>query len=223
MSEARTPTIKFGTFGGVFVPNVLTILGVIMFMRTGWVVGQTGFYGALIILTIANCITLLTSLALSAIATNTKIGSGGAYFMVSRSLGLEIGGSIGVPLFLAQAVSVAFYVIGFTESLTYFFPDLNIRIVAAGVTAAIFLVTWVGSDIAVKAQYLIFGILILSLISFFAGWRPISHFSNNQFSAYTESFEFWKVFAIFFPAVTGVMAGASMSGDLKNPARSIPL
>ena len=88
---AKEP-VKFGTFSGVFVPNVLTILGVILFMRSGWVVGQAGVYNTLIILAVANCITLLTSLSLSAIATNTKVGSGGAYFLISRSLGLEVGG-----------------------------------------------------------------------------------------------------------------------------------
>lgn len=126
--DTQNQPTKFGTFGGVFVPNVLTILGVIMFMRTGWVVGQVGLFSGLIILVIANAITLLTSLSLSAVATNTRVGRGGAYFMVSRSLGLEIGGSIGVPLFLAQAVSVAFYVIGFTEFLLPFFPDLNTQL-----------------------------------------------------------------------------------------------
>ena len=98
-SPSKEPS-KYGTFSGVFVPNVLTILGVILFMRSGWVVGQAGVYNTLIILLIANTISLLTALSLSAIATNTKVGGGGAYFLISRSLGLEIGGSIGVPLFL---------------------------------------------------------------------------------------------------------------------------
>jgi len=88
---AKEP-VKFGTFSGVFVPNALTILGVILFMRSGWVVGQAGVYNTLIILAVPNCITLLTSLSLSAIATNTKVGGGGAYFLISRSLGLEVGG-----------------------------------------------------------------------------------------------------------------------------------
>lgn len=117
-SPAAEPR-KFGTFGGVFIPNVLTILGVIMFLRTGWVVGNAGLKEALLILVVANSITLLTTLSLSAIATNTKVGGGGAYFLISRSLGLEIGGSIGLPLFLAQAISVAFYIIA--PVITMFF------------------------------------------------------------------------------------------------------
>ncbi|MDA0346184.1 MAG: Na-K-Cl cotransporter [Verrucomicrobia bacterium] len=215
--------VKFGTFSGVFVPNVLTILGVILFMRSGWVVGQAGVYNTLIILVLANSITLLTSLSLSAIATNTKVGGGGAYFLISRSLGLEVGGSIGVPLFLAQAVSVAFYIIGFTESITPFFPEIDTRLIAMTILAIIFLIAWASSDLAVKAQNVILIVLALSLLSFFLGFKPGNFLSENWSASYAPGFEFWTVFAIFFPAVTGVMAGASMSGDLKDPSKSIPI
>ncbi|MEZ5276594.1 MAG: hypothetical protein R3F07_09460 [Opitutaceae bacterium] len=213
---------KFGTFGGVFVPNLLTILGVILFLRTGWVVGQAGLKGALIILLIANSITLLTSLSLSSIATNLRVGGGGAYFLISRSLGLEIGGSIGLPLFMAQAVSVAFYLIGFTESLQFLLPEINTRLVSLGVLGVIFVVAWIGADLAVKTQYLILAALVVSLLSFFIGWSPQTDWRNNLQPAYESGQNFWLVFAIFFPAVTGVMSGLSMSGDLKDPSRSIP-
>lgn len=112
-----------------------------MFMRTGWVVGQSGLQSALIFLCIANAITLLTSLSLSSIATNLKVGGGGAYFLISRSLGLEVGGSVGLPLFLAQAVSVAFYIIGFTESLHFIFPDVPDRLVSGGVLLVLFVIS----------------------------------------------------------------------------------
>ncbi|MCZ6672068.1 MAG: hypothetical protein O7C75_03935 [Verrucomicrobia bacterium] len=220
-SPPKEPS-KYGTFSGVFVPNVLTILGVILFMRSGWVVGQAGVYNTLIILLIANTISLLTALSLSAIATNTKVGGGGAYFLISRSLGLEIGGSIGVPLFLAQAVSVAFYIIGFTESLTAFFPEMDTRLIAMCTLVIIFGVSWVSSDLAIKAQNLILIVLVLSLLSFFFGFKPGNFLSENWSASYAPGFDFWMVFAIFFPAVTGVMAGASMSGDLKDPSKSIP-
>lgn len=213
---------KFGTLSGVFIPNVLTILGVILFMRSGWVVGQAGVYHTLIILVIANSITLLTSLSLSAIATNTKVGGGGAYFLISRSLGLEIGGSIGVPLFMAQAVSVAFYIIGFTESVVPFAPFIDTRLMAMTILMIIFLIAWSSSGLAVKAQNLILVVLILALGSFFLGFKPGNYLSENWTASYDPGFEFWTIFAIFFPAVTGVMAGASMSGDLKDPSRSIP-
>ncbi|MCF3649070.1 hypothetical protein [Synoicihabitans lomoniglobus] len=214
--------IKFGTFGGVFVPNVLTILGVIMFLRTGWVVGQAGLKDALIILLIANAITLLTSLSLSAISTNIRVKGGGAYYLISRNLGLEIGGSVGLPLFLAQAVSVAFYIIGFAESLEFLFPELPTRIVTIVTLLVIFAVAWGGADIAVKAQYFILGALGLAVVSFFLGWTPIPAWSANFAPGYTEGLGFWAVFAIFFPAVTGIMSGVSMSGDLKDPSKSVP-
>ncbi len=213
---------KFGTFGGVFVPNVLTILGVIMFLRTGWVVGNAGLVQALVLLCIAAGITLLTSLSLSAIATNTKVGGGGAYFLISRSLGLEIGGSIGVPLYLAQALSVAFYIIGFTESLQFLFPSIDGNLVSTAVLSVLFVIAWLGADVAIKAQYFILGLLGLSLLSFFLGFDPLPDWKPNLEPAYEPGQDFWSVFAIYFPAVTGIMAGVSMSGDLKEPSRSIP-
>lgn len=225
MEQGKTATggpVKFGTFGGVFTPNVLTILGVIMFLRTGWVVGNAGLKQALIILVIANAITLLTSLSLSAISTNIRVKGGGAYFLISRNLGLEIGGAVGLPLFLAQAVSVAFYVIGFTESLQFLLPDLPSRGVAMGTLAILFVIAWVGAEIAIKAQYLIFAALGASLLSFFAGWSPVPNWSANFGESYQGGESFWTVFAIFFPAVTGVMSGVSMSGDLKDPSKSVP-
>ena len=224
-SQTASGSVKFGTFTGVFVPNVLTILGVILFMRVGWVVGEAGLVNALTILLIANTVTLMTSLSLSAIATNAKVGGGGAYFMISRSLGLEAGGSIGVPLFLAQAVSVAFYSIGFSESLQVFFPHMSVKLLAVGVIVILFLIAWKSSSIAFKTQNAIFFILLLSLGSFFFGafGNGTNHLAENRLSIFSQGNGFWQVFAIFFPAVTGIMAGASMSGDLKNPGRSIPL
>ncbi|NLX21843.1 MAG: hypothetical protein GXY55_09255 [Phycisphaerae bacterium] len=213
---------KLGTFGGVFVPSFLTILGVIMFLRAGWVVANAGLLGALAILVISASITFLTSLSLSAVATNTRVGAGGAYFLVSRSLGLEIGGSVGVPLFFAQAISVAFYIVGFTESLQFIGIVSDPRWVACGVLALFFVVAWFGAGIIVKAQYLILVVLLASLASFFAGYSPVPDLRQNMASAYTGEHGFWTVLAIFFPAVTGIMSGLSMSGDLRNPACSIP-
>lgn len=217
----KQPT-KYGTFGGVFVPNVLTILGVILFLRTGWVVGNAGLKNALIILCIANAISLLTALSLSAIATNTRVGGGGAYFLISRSLGLEIGGSIGLPLYLAQGIAVAFYIIGFVESLEFIWPGLDRRMVSSIVLAALFIVAWMGTSLVVKTQYLILLCLVAALASFFAGFDPLSNWHENLTPVYAEKENFWTVFAIFFPAVTGIMSGVSMSGDLKSPSKSIP-
>lgn len=220
-SEKTSSIRKLGTFGGVFVPNVLTILGVIMFLRTGWVVGTAGLYNALIILAIAKSITFVTTLSLSAIASNTKVGVGGAYFLVSRSLGLEVGGSIGLPLYLAQAVSVAFYIVGFSESLRYILPNINEALVSSGVLILFYLVARTGAGLVAKTQYIILGLLALSLVSFFAGFQNFNLSSESWQPVTGSAPSFWVVFAIFFPAVTGIMSGVSMSGDLETPSKSI--
>ncbi len=232
---------RFGTFGGVFTPCVLTILGVIMFMRSGTVVGQSGIWKGLAILAMAKGITTLTTLSLSAIATNTEVRTGGVYYMISRTLGPDFGGAIGITLFISQAISIAFYVIGFSEALfgllspegsdlaltfaTYYVPQLTTSVVIV----AIFVLTFKGADVALKAQYFILVVLLLSVASFLIG--GISAFDMDTFTANqgarpgTEEMPgmgFWVVFAIFFPAATGITAGANMSGDLKDPAKSIP-
>lgn len=121
---------KFGTFAGVFTPDVLTILGVIMYLRLGWVVGNAGFLGAVLIILLAKSITIFTGLSMSSITTNIRIGAGGAYSIISKSLGLEAGGSIGIPLYIAQTLSTALYIIGFTESWLRVFPGHSYLLVA---------------------------------------------------------------------------------------------
>ncbi len=218
---------KFGTFAGVFTPCTLTILGVIMFLRFGQVVGQAGTISALIILLSAKAITTLTAFSLSANATNMRVKGGGAYYLISRSLGVEYGGAIGVFFFLAQAVSVALYVIGFTEAFLAAFPNSgwSARDVATVVNIVTFLCVFIGAGWTIKVQYVILGILGLSLLSFFAGAVPdisVENFKANATPAYLQGQSFFTMFALFFPAVTGIMAGANMSGDLRDPGRSIP-
>lgn len=215
---------RFGTFAGVFTPNVLTILGIILFLRTGWVVGQAGLTGALIIIGIANAISLLTGLSLSSIATSMDVRAGGNYFLISRSLGLEIGGAIGIPLYLSQAISVAFYIIGFVEAMSAvpWLGGLDPQMLATAVALLFVVVAYVGADFALKIQFVILAILVAALVSFFAGgWGDIS--SPTLAASYTENVSFWVVFAVFFPAVTGIEVGISLSGDLKDPSRSIPI
>lgn len=215
---------RFGTFAGVFTPNVLTILGLILFLRTGWVVGQAGLVGALIIVLIANSITLLTGLSLSAIATSMNVRAGGNYYLISRTLGLEIGGAIGIPFYLSQAISIAFYIIGFTEALQFlpFFEPFDARLIATLVAIIFTLIAWVGADVALKIQFFVLAVLVAALLSFFlGGW---DFFLQPTLTPnFTEGVNFWLVFAVFFPAVTGIAVGTSMSGDLKDPGRSIPI
>ena len=225
--DPTQPVARFGTFGGVFTPCTLTILGVIMFLRFGHVVGQAGVGHAILIVACATAITLLTALSLSAVATNTRVKGGGAYYLISRSLGAEFGGAIGVVFFLAQAISVALYVIGFSEAFTDTFPaaGLSVRAVATITNLIVFLCVFIGAGWTIKVQYVILAILGLALVSFFGGGISRADpeiLRANLAPGYQTGQSLSTMFALFFPAVTGIMAGANMSGDLKNPARSIP-
>lgn len=129
---------KFGTFQGVFTPTVLTILGVIMYLREGWVVGNAGLVGAIGIILLASAITFFTSLSMSSITTNIRIKAGGAFSIISQSLGLEAGGAIGIPLYLAQAFAVAMYIFGFREGWQWLFPSHSALLVDLGSFLLIF-------------------------------------------------------------------------------------
>lgn len=211
---------RFGTFNGVFLPTFLTIIGVIYFLRLGWVVGNSGLIGTIIIIVIAHIITISTAFSMSAITTNMEVKGGGAYYLISRSLGLEAGGSIGITLYLSQAISVALYVLGFIESVEIIFPGVNKTALAIIIALIIGTISIVGADFAIKAQYFIFGSVILAVGTIF-----ISGDYNNSITyigSFKEAKSFWVAFSIFFPAVTGILAGVSMSGDLKNPRKNIP-
>ncbi len=223
--ESRSPG-RLGTFAGVFTPSILTILGIILFLRLGYVTGSAGVARILIILAIANTITILTSLSLAAVATNLKVKSGGDYYLISRTLGYKFGGSIGIVLYLAQSVSVAFYCIGFAEALSAMLDtSLSPPILAAIAVSALFILAWLGADWATKFQYVVMLLLTLALASFYIGgieqWQKSIFLANWQAPENTQPF--WLLFAIFFPAVTGFTQGVSMSGDLKDPGKSLPL
>ena len=211
---------KLSTFGGVYTPSILTILGVIMYLRFGWVVGQAGLGGTILIVLLSTSITFLTALSIAAIATDQEVKAGGAYYMISRSLGIKSGGAIGIPLYLAQTLSIALYVVGFAESLTAVFPLLNGKAVALITTVLVTALAWRSAGAAVKVQYFILTAIGLSLLSFFLG----DSLAPAPVDAVTapDRVPFWRVFAVFFPAVTGIMAGVNLSGDLKNPRRAIP-
>ncbi|MFN4762997.1 amino acid permease [Gillisia sp. Q332] len=211
-----------GTFGGVFTPSILTILGVIMYLRFGWVVGNVGLIGTLIIVTVSVSITFLTALSIAAIATDQRVKGGGAYYMISRSLGIEVGGAVGIPLFIALALSVALYTVGFAESIVSVFPNLDFKTVGLVTTIGVASLAIISAKIAIRAQYFIMFGIVLSLLSLFFG-SPIEETNIEMWGAADRHSEsFWIVFAVFFPAVTGIMAGVNMSGDLKDPAKSIP-
>lgn len=240
-----------GTFAGVFTPSVLTILGIILFLRLGYVTGSAGIGWAVLIILLANAISVLTSLSLSAIATNMRVKGGGDYYLISRTLGVEYGGALGLVLFFAQSVSIAFYCIGFGEALSAMIPpataerlDAAVRmgalqfdfaqVVAALAIAALFVLAWLGSDWATRFQYVVMVVLGLAIAVFFVGgipqWSSARLLQNLTPAIQPQAIEggalilpFWTAFALFFPAVTGFTQGVSMSGDLATPGKSLPL
>ena len=217
---------KFGTFGGVFTPSILTILGVIMYLRLPWIVGQAGLWMTIGIIVVAHVISVTTGLSVSSIATDKKVKVGGNYYIISRSLGLSIGGTLGIALFVGLSFSVSLYIIGFVES---FLPTVGIEATKNAIriygTIAVFAVAGivlVSTSLALKAQYFIMAAILLSLLSIFLG-KPIAAPTAPLFTPPAGGAPMILLFGIFFPAVTGFTAGVQMSGDLKDPKSSIPI
>ncbi len=227
-SGSQEPERTLGTFSGVFTPSILTILGIILYLRMGYVVGSAGLGRSLIIITLATIISVLTSVSLAAISTNLFVKVGGYYYLISRTLGVEFGGAIGVVLFLAQSISIGFYCIGFGEAMAGILPfsfGYFPQLVAIVAILFLFVFAWLGADWATRLQYIVMAIIGASLISFYIG--GFLHFESKtlaqNWSAPAAGPSFWILFAIFFPAVTGFSQGVSMSGDLKEPSKSLPL
>ena len=227
-NTSENKSFKFGTFAGVFTPSILTIFGVIMFMRANFVTGDAGIINALIILALAQFITFLTTFSVGAISTNMQVEGGGAYYMVSRVLGAEFGGAIGIALFLAQVISITFYLLGFTEAITVAFPATANYFMYIGLAAAIilFALARIGADWAIKTQYVIMAVLFTSIFIYLAGAGQ--HFSVETFKSNLNPLDpanggtpFWSLFAIYFPSVTGFIAGINMSGDLEDPGKNM--
>jgi amino acid transporter len=216
---------KFGTFGGVFTPSILTILGVIMFMRLPMIIGEAGLWATLGIIAVAHIISITTGLSVSSIATDKKVKAGGTYYIISRSLGLPIGGTLGLALFVGLSFSVSLYLIGFAESFLGFwgFPINidNIRLAGSIILLTVTVITFISTSLAIKTQYLIMTAIFLSLLSIFFGSHEFAP-TEPHFFGKGSTVPLMVLFGIFFPAVTGFEAGVSMSGDLKDPKKSIP-
>jgi len=217
---------KFGTFGGVFTPSILTILGVIMYLRLPWIIGHGGLYLTIGIIIAAHLISVTTGLSVSSIATDKKVEAGGAYYIVSRSMGLSMGGTLGIALFVGLSFSISLYIIGFTESLMDFVGQprdiQTIRLWGSITLVLLTVITFVSTSLAIKTQYLILVAIAVSLVSIFAGtWEVppeaplLAPFEGGEAAT--------LLFGIYFPAVTGFTAGVNMSGDLKDPKRAIPI
>ncbi|MDR0295962.1 MAG: amino acid permease [Prevotellaceae bacterium] len=246
MKENKALWLKNSGLGTapIYFTAISTILGAVLFLRLGYATGTLGFWGAILLIIIGHLITIPTALAISEIATNKRVEGGGEYFIISRSFGLKIGSTIGIALFFSQSISVAFYIIAFAEAFTPLFnwwlatfdfelPRQAISIPALGVLAYIMLRKGTGSGL--KTLYIVNGILAISLLLFFlggmVGGSPAEAGENavNTAKAVGDNFGFFNgdsffiVFAICFPAFTGMTAGVGLSGDLKNPGKSIPM
>jgi amino acid transporter len=224
------PNASFGSMP-VFMTAISTILGAILFLRFGWAIGNVGFLGVITIIIIGHLVTMPTALAVAEIATNQKVQGGGAYYIISRSFGLNIGGAIGIALYLSQAISVAFYIIAFGEAFDAVIPFLPFSINPVNFKKAVTLIMMSllsvvvlirGANMGMKALYVVVGILFLSIILFFMGSTTSDQpeFLLNETTSDPESF--FYVFTIIFPAFTGIAAGLGLSGDLKDPKISIP-
>lgn len=269
---------KFGT-APVFFTAISTILGAIMFLRFGFAVGMVGLAGTMAIILIGHAVTIPTAMAIAEIATNQKVEGGGEYYIISRSFGLVIGSTIGIALYMSQAISVAFYIMAFTEAFkplitwvvdTYpllpWAENLLSRPQTVGIPALLLLTLLIltkGADLGVKVLYTVVATLAVALLAFFLGQTDYAQANEvDFFNSYSASLEqtaeglenlvktpdtvyldeaevnpvppaspepalpvigFFTVFAIIFPAFTGMTAGVGLSGDLRDPGRSIPL
>ena len=230
LTRSGTGGHGFGT-APVFLASISTILGAIMFLRFGYAVAHVGVFGAMAIIALGHVVTIATALAISEIATNQRVEGGGEFFIVSRSFGTTIGGAIGIPLYLSQAISVAFYMIAFAEA---FRPaagriegllgmPFDPRMVSLPATVIlVLLVILRGANLGVGALWAVAAILAVALGAFFLG-NPIEGADTSSIHPIADADPFMIVFAIIFPAFTGMTAGVGLSGDLAQPRRSIPV
>lgn len=219
---------RFGAFGGVFTPSVLTILGVIMYMRLPRIVGEGGLWLVLGIIFAAHVISVTTGLSVASIATDKKVEAGGPYYIVSRSLGLPIGGTLGLALYIGLSFSISLYVIGFVESLLPmlgYAPDDKemIRLIGSVTLVGVTSIILISTSFAIRVQYLIMAAIALSIIGILFGSHDLAPQSGLALEPSPDGRDLPLLFAIFFPAVTGFTAGVNMSGDLKDPRRALPL
>ncbi len=221
----------FGT-APVFLAAISTILGAILFLRFGYAVGHVGAMGAIAIILIGHAITIPTGLAVAEIATNLKVEGGGEYYIISRSFGTTVGGAIGISLYLSQAVSVAFYMIAFAEAFRPLFPWFesltgiapDVRMVSVPFALLLLgVILWRGANLGVGVLWIVAAVLVVSLGMFFLGHPTENGGLLDLTAKVRDGDDFIIVFAIVFPAFTGMTAGVGLSGDLRNPRRSIPL
>ncbi|XP_050667992.1 bumetanide-sensitive sodium-(potassium)-chloride cotransporter-like [Leptidea sinapis] len=250
--ELRTYNIKLGWIQGVLIPCLLNIWGVMLFLRIAWIVGQAGIGTTIAIIFLSGVVCVITALSLSAICTNGVLQGGGVYYIVSRSLGAELGASVGIIFAFANSVAASMNTIGFCESLNALLKsnglkiidnDVNdVRIVGAVALLVMCVICAIGMDWETKTQNILIIIIVVAIFNYIIGVfvGPLNDTAKAQgfvgislenakknFGTdfrYDENqyHDFFSVFAMYFPAVTGVQAGANICGDLKDPATAIP-
>ncbi|CAF1237165.1 unnamed protein product [Adineta steineri] len=251
--KPRIEVVKFGWIVGVLIRCVLNIFGVMLFLRLSWVTGQAGMGLACLIVIISTAVTVITAVSMSAICTNGEVKGGGTYYLISRSLGPEFGGAIGLIFSFANAVAAAMYAVGFAETVRDLLKEHGVKIFGTvvdgnsvnvvrviGVITMTFIlgIALIGMRGETVVQITLLITLSASLLNFFIGsfLPPTPYKRRHGFEGYSwkiikENFgprfqdgeTFQHVFGVFFPSVTGILAGANISGNLKNPSHSIPL
>nr|XP_060644282.1 solute carrier family 12 member 3 isoform X1 [Anolis sagrei ordinatus] len=239
--------VRFGWVKGVMIRCMLNIWGVILYLRLPWITAQAGIALTWVIILMSVTVTTITGLSISAISTNGKVKSGGTYFLISRSLGPELGGSIGLIFAFANAVAVAMHTVGFAETVrdllleydsTIVDPTNDIRIVGIITVTVLLGVSLAGMEWEAKAQVLFFIVIMISFVNYLVGTvipasqeKQAKGFFSYRGDIFAQNFvpnwrgpdgSFFGLFSIFFPSATGILAGANISGDLKDPAVAIP-
>uniref|UniRef100_A0AAG5CT81 Uncharacterized protein n=1 Tax=Anopheles atroparvus TaxID=41427 RepID=A0AAG5CT81_ANOAO len=243
---------RLGWIQGVLIPCLLNIWGVMLFLRLSWIVALAGVLETLLIIGLSYVVCVITTLSLSAICTNGQVKGGGIYYLISRSLGPEFGGAVGIVLAFANSVAASMNTIGFCNSLNQLLGSLGVKIVDGGlndvrivgtITIIVMVVICaVGMNWETKVQNFLVLAIVTAIGSFVIGvfvgprtdeqrGKGFSGLSGERLLAnlgpdyrYSEGIEqsFFSVFGIFFPSVTGVQAGANICGELKDPATAIP-
>ncbi|KAF2883023.1 hypothetical protein ILUMI_23161 [Ignelater luminosus] len=230
--------VLFGTWDGVFTSCLINIFGVIVFLRSGWIVGQAGILGAALIVIATVFTALISILAAVGICERCRVESGGVYFLLAHVLGSRFGGSLGLLYCFGQAVGCALNVLGFGESMAGVIGMANSTWVVRGIASAAVLLLAVinvaGVKWVIKLQFILLLILLMAGLDFmvgsfihtdpeagFDGWFA-GNLANNTWSNYEEGYNWFTIFGVFFPTVTGVLSGINMSGDLRAPSVNIP-
>uniref|UniRef100_A0A8B9IXT8 Solute carrier family 12 member 3 n=1 Tax=Amazona collaria TaxID=241587 RepID=A0A8B9IXT8_9PSIT len=230
--------VRFGWVKGVMIRCMLNIWGVILYLRLPWITAQAGIALTWLIILMSVTVTTITGLSISAISTNGKVKSGGTYFLISRSLGPELGGSIGLIFAFANAVAVAMHTVGFAETVRDLLQEHNslivdptndIRIIGVVTVTVLLGISLAGMEW--EAKILFFLVILVSFINYLVGTvipataeKQAKGFFSYRADIFAQNFvpnwrgpegSFFSLFSIFFPSATGILAGANISGDLK--------